>query len=502
MNKFYLYINKDDELGDVIEKMRKVKEREIILVIPEKTKSLSHHINLEILKREVENLGKNVYVSTTDERIKALARSLNLSLFLEETEEKIFDIRPPKKKEEKAEEKQTVVAQSKPKLAFSLGKFFSYLFILAAIFLFLFVLFQVLQTKAEIIIETQKTYFDINEIITLKENQLSVDYENKILPGEYIKVEIFGTETVTTTGRISEEKPLLNVVFYNYLERDVPLVMGTRLSYNGNIFRTTEKIIIPSAQNNEPGEKKVTAILSSLKDEDLKIPQGTDLKIVAWEENKTRTEDGRLFVDVVKAKVESDYNYTSSVKTGSVAPEDVTNVKLKLEEALKKSVQAELAFKNPQSFYIFEPDLIKVEIGNISHKVGEKADKISATGKAVYETMKTSRREFDDFIKNLVNKEILNENKNLTISQLNIEKSEILDFDVHKKIMTIGVKGKATLVPDLNLETLKSTLKGKTIEEAKEVFKTNWIDKVTIRLFPQWKEKLPEDTSKIKILIR
>jgi hypothetical protein len=498
MNKFYLYVNKDEELGEIIEKIKKLKEGEVILVIPEKTKSLSHQANLEIFKKEIQDLNKKVYLSTADEKIKTLARNLNLTLFLEETEEKIFDIKPPKKKEEK----KPIISQPKPKLNFNFSKIFSYLFILIIIFLFTFILFQVLQTKAEIIIETQKTTFDINEVIILKEEQVSPDYENKVLPGEYVKVEILGTETVTTTGIVSEESPVLKVIFYNYLERDIPLVMGTRLSYNDNIFRTTEKIVIPSAQNNEPGKKRVTAILNSLKDENLKINQGSDLKIVAWEENRAKTEDGRLFVDVVKAKVEEDYNYGSTVKIGSVSPQDITNVKLKLEDSLKKAVQGDLAFKNPQSFYIFEPALVKVEIQNISHKVGEKTDKISATGKAIYETMKTSKKEFDDFIKNLINKEILNENKNLTISQLNIEKIELFDFESRKKNMTFGVKGKAILVPDLNPETLKSLLKNKTIEEAKEAFKLPGVEKVTIRLFPQWKEKLPEDLTKIKILIR
>jgi hypothetical protein len=499
MNKFYLYVNKEDELGEIIEKIKRVKETEIVLVIPEKTRSLSHPANLEIFKKEIQDLNKKVYLSTADEKIKTLARNLGLTLFLEETEEKIFDIKPPKKK---SEEEKPVIFQPKPKLTFNFSKIFSYLFILVVIFIFAFVIFQVLQTKADIIIETQKTSFDINEVISLKKEQVSPDYENKVLPGEYLKVEILGTETVTTTGIVTEESPLLKITFYNYLERDIPLVIGTRLSYNDNIFRTTEKIVIPSAKNGEPGKKSVTALLNSLKDENLKIPQGSDLKIVAWEEKKTKTEDGRLFVDVVKAKVEEDYNYSSTVKIGSVAPQDITNVKLKLEDSLKKAVQSDLAFKNPQSFYIFEPALVKVDIQNISHKVGEKTDKISAIGKATYETMKTSKKEFDDFIKNLINKEILKENKNLTINQLNIEKIELLDFDTRKKIMTIGVKGKAILVPDLNPETLKSMLKGKTIEEAKEAFKIPGVDKVTIRLFPQWKEKLPEDPTKIKILIR
>jgi len=190
MNKFYLYVNKEDELGEIIEKIKKIKEVEVILVIPEKTKSLSHPANLEIFKKEIQDLNKKVYLSTTDEKIKTLARNLGLSLFLEETEEKIFDIKPPKKKRE---EEKPVISQPKPKLTFNFSKIFSYLFILVVIFIFAYILSQVLQTKAEIIIETQKTSFDINEVISLKENQVSPDYENKVLPGEYVKVEILGT---------------------------------------------------------------------------------------------------------------------------------------------------------------------------------------------------------------------------------------------------------------------------------------------------------------------
>jgi hypothetical protein len=323
------------------------------------------------------------------------------------------------------------------------------------------------------------------------------------LPAEYIKVELTQTETVTTTGQVfTSERPLLKVVFLNYLEREIPLVMGTRLGFNDNIFRTTEKIIIPPAQGNEPGQKEATAILSTLKDENLKINQGTELKILAWEENKTKTEDGRLFTDVVKAKTAENYDSSSVVKIGSVDPQDITNVKLKLEDSLKKAVASDLALRNPQSFYVYEPALVKIDILNISHKVGDRTDKIFATGKAFYETMKTSQKDFNDFIKNLVNKEILAQEKKLIISQLNLDKVELLDFDSNKKIMSIGVKGQVILVPDTNPEKIKESLRGKTIDSAKEYFKMPGIDKVTIKIFPQWKETLPSDPQRIKITIK
>jgi hypothetical protein len=45
-------------------------------------------------------------------------------------------------------------------------------------------------------------------------------------------------------------------------------------------------------------------------------------------------------------------------------------------------------------------------------------------------------------------------------------------------------------------------LTGRTIESAKEYFKIPGIDKVTIKIFPQWKETLPPDTQRITITIK
>ncbi|GIW67481.1 MAG: hypothetical protein KatS3mg096_349 [Candidatus Parcubacteria bacterium] len=501
MNKFYLYLNKEDELGEIIEKIKRVKDKEIILVVPEKTKALSHSTNFELFKKEIQSLDKKIYFNTDDEKIKNLARQNKFPIFLEETEERIFDIKPPKKKKES--EGEITFQPTKPKLIFNLKKFFIYFLTLFSLSILGFVGFRLFQTQAEITIETQKTLYDLNEVITLKQDQTLPDYENKILPAKYFEVDLIKTETIKTTGRVfTDEKPYLKVIFLNYLEREIPLVAGTRLSFEGNLFKTTERITIPSAKDNQPGQKSVLALPVNLKDETLKINKGADLKIVAWEESRVKTEDGSLFIDVIKAKVEEDYDYGAVTKIGSVAPQDITNVKLALEDSLKKAVASDLALKNPETFYLFEPDLVNIEITNISHNVGDKTDQISATGKATYETMKTNKKDFDDFVKNLINQEILRQEKKLIISQLRIDKIELLDFDAKRKIMTIGVKGQAILVPDLVPETLKTALQGKTIEETRDYFKIPGVDKVTIKIFPNWKEKLPSDPQKIKIVIK
>lgn len=497
-NKIYIYLKGEEELGEIVEKIRRAKEKEIVLVVPLETKALLHPVNLEIFQKEIEKIGKKVYLDTEDEKLINLARHFRIPLFLIESEEKpIVDIRPPRKKEKQAK----VKFEFKPKFRFNFSLFLKYLFSFLLVLGLTYFFWLIFQARAEVYIETEKTPIELNEVITLKEGIVNPDYENKILPAEYKKIELFKTETVTTTGKaFTQEKPLLKVVFLSYLDYDLPLVMGTRLAFGENIFRTTEKIVIPAAKNNEPGQKSTTAFIDILKDENLKILQGSDLKIVALEGRKTN--DGKLWLDVLKAKVENDYDLTQMSPIGLVLPEDITKVKIDLEENLKSAVKTDLALNYPQSFYYFDPSLVKVEIQNVSHRVGEKTDKVSATGKAVFETMIASSKEFDDFVKNLINQKILNEKKNLQIKNFSYEKIELFDFDPRKKIMTLGVSAKALLIPDLNPEVLKDKIKGESLSSVQNYFsQLEGVRKIRIKIFPQWKENFPNDLKRIKIII-
>ncbi len=505
MNKIYLYLKGEEELGEIIERIRSAKEKEIILVVPENTKTLLHPVNLEILKKEIENLNKKVYLDTSDEKLINLAKAHHLNIFLGEFEEKkIVDIRPPKKTTISIKEKITPEKPPKPifSLKVNLNKIFTYFFSLIFVFLIGVFLWQIFQTRAEITIEANKTFLEPEPIlITLKVDVLKPDYENKILPAQYEKIELYKTETITTTGKVfTEERPFLKVMFLNFLEREIPLVSGTRVTYNDNVFRITERIILPPFQNNEPGKVIVSALPDTVKEENLFILKDSDLNIPALEGKKN--EEGKFWTDVIKAKVAEDYNLSSTIKIGSVAPEDITNVKLALENSLRSAIKAELDLKHPQSFYYFDPSLVKIEIKNVSHNVGEKTDKISATGKATFETLITSQKEFDDFVRNLINQEILKQNKNLIIENLSYEKIDLLDFDSKKKTMMIGVSPKAVLIPDLNPETIKDKIKGQTLEFVKDYFsKIQEVKSVKIKVFPQWKETLPQDIKRIKITI-
>ncbi len=503
ISKIYIYLKGEEELGEIIEKIRSVKEKEIILVVPQNTKALLHSVNLEILKKELDNIDKKVYFNTDDEKLINLARYHKISLFLTESLEKpIIDIHPPKAKKEEFRRITSPKFQTKLKIKFNFWNFLIYLtsfiFILGIVFLFWYIF----QTRADIYIDTEKLPVELTEVITLKESVLQPDYENKTLPGKFVIESAFKTETVSTTGKVFiEEKPYLKVIFVNYLDKEIPIKIGTRLLFRDNIFRTTEKIILPPAKDQNPGQIEVEALLDTLKDENLKIPKDTNLRIIKLENIKM--EDGRYWTDVIKAKVAEDYDINVYKSTASVTSQDITNVQLSLDNSLKSIIKANLSLKYPDSFYYFDPSLVKIEIQNISHQIGDKSNQISAVGKATYETIITSKKEFDDFVKNLINKKILNEKQNLIIKDFKYEKIDLIDIDSRNKAMILGISAKAVLIPDLTPEALKDKIKGKSLTWVQDYFSQfEGVTKVRIKIFPQWKENLPNDLKRIKIVIQ
>lgn len=528
MNKIYLYIKKDTELGTIIEKIKATREKEIILVVPEETRALLHPINFEIFKNEIEKLNKKVFLSTDDEKLKNLAFKFNFPLFLDgDGEQQIVDIKPPgailrkktlvtetdknelsSSKDEESSNVSVLLSRSQrsSKKTFSILKtIIIYLFTFAFLVVLIIVLWQQFQARAEIIISPEKKDIDFTTLVTLNGQIISPNYEKKEIPAEYIKVELNKVETITTTGKVfTEDQPLLKVTFLSYLDYEEVLTQGTRLAYKDNIFKTLERITLPPKNDQGPGEATTLAIPYSLQDSDLSLSKETPLTIIALEGK--RNKDGILWSDLLKAKIAEDYNLASVRKIGSVSSEDITNIKLALTDSLKNAFKTHLAMKYPNYFYIVDSSLMNVEVVKISHQVGEKTDKISATGKITAELLMVNKNQFDDFIRNLINREILAKEEKLVIDRIDYDKKiSLTEFNKKNKTLTVAINAKVYLAPDLNPEKIKEDIKGKNLNEVRDFYLAKIIKtggKVTIRIFPQWKSSLPDDPNKIKVILR
>ncbi len=130
-----IYLEADEQVAFIIDRLRESEAREITLVIPKKAVFFQSIVNLKLLKEQAEKLRKNIAVVTTDEIGKSMAVKAGLAVhrrleppeeLLEERQIEKVDNTDEKNKEENFnEDKRKVTAQNneiyKNKLSVSVG---------------------------------------------------------------------------------------------------------------------------------------------------------------------------------------------------------------------------------------------------------------------------------------------------------------------------------------------------------------------------------------------
>ncbi|HPN96799.1 MAG TPA: hypothetical protein PLK35_03455 [Candidatus Moranbacteria bacterium] len=91
-----LYIDIDEEITSVVERLKKTKGKEVIMVVPKRALLIQSIVNLRLLKKEAENLGLQLMIVTQDKLGKLLVEKAGILVqqklddMLEEGEEKDF----------------------------------------------------------------------------------------------------------------------------------------------------------------------------------------------------------------------------------------------------------------------------------------------------------------------------------------------------------------------------------------------------------------------------
>jgi len=80
MNEKNIYINANEEITSVIDKLIRTKEEELFLVIPEGAVISQSLVNLKLLKREADNLRKKVTIVSQDSAVQRLAKKTGFSV--------------------------------------------------------------------------------------------------------------------------------------------------------------------------------------------------------------------------------------------------------------------------------------------------------------------------------------------------------------------------------------------------------------------------------------
>jgi hypothetical protein len=483
----YFYLKGSEPLGDVISLIRKTKSKELVLVVPADSPLFTHPVHIELLAEELKKLKKDIFISTDDLRIIDLCRHYGIPLFLEE-----YKNLPPAETIVK-----DIEVETKEKPLKKRKKIFKFSFKIlkpVALFVFIFIigiaLFSFLKTNVELNLSLAREKISISEVIQTDDDALRVDVDKLLVPAKIVDLEVNHTVSIETTGQktLGDTRPRGLIEIQNNNTSPIPLVAGTRFTYSDKVYRSKEKVIVPAkSQDGEPG-KIVVEVLGD-KDYDDVIEPGTTFLIPGLQ--------GTLWEPLVKAVAKTEIK-KSSGEVRVVTLEDINNLRLQLEKELKSKLE-DLVKKNyPDSYYTMQGGIFTSDLLNISHKVGEATDRISATGRARIQTVAIKKEDLTTLIKGLV----LEKSLDKKIEEINVKSIEILDLNLAKNTSVVDVKGEVTMMPIVNTNELKDKLKGQDIQKVREILANDGrFAKIQVKIFPSWRNSFPKDPERIKINI-
>jgi hypothetical protein len=306
-----IYLEADEEVTSVVDKLRKTEFKEVVLVVPKQAGLLQSVVNLKLIKRQADTLGKAILLVTQDKSGRNLAEKIGIPTStkvggkfeireydedlkdnsaqvednssqgpLEETEEVLI------KDGEIDEEDEELILKEGEELENSFSKKnipveengekdkgilprFPYLKVFAGISVFLLFLLAagfvyLPRAKATILMNTEKKQVTID---FSGKKDVALDTERAIIPTKIIEAIKESTKTFPATGKRNVgTKATGTILISNMSGKDVNWVSGTRFSPTSNtalvfkainpvIVRTYDPPITVEVEAAEPGDQ-------------------------------------------------------------------------------------------------------------------------------------------------------------------------------------------------------------------------------------------------------
>jgi len=417
---------------------------------------------------------------------------------------KFFDILPPESRPFKQEEKPFKEEQKEFKEEVKENKakkFFKKIGIIVICFLVLIILIS-LKASSEIMIQPFKNSIEwVTEGLKVSAEVENIDISNKIIPGQFFEIEKEISQKFMATGESFKEEKAQGVIrVYNTHNppKSMTLVVKTRFlsSQGSKYFRALEKIYVPAAKSEN---NKIT-------------PSFVDVKVEAMESGEEYNIGPSNFS--IPGLVGTSYYYTfygesDSSMTGGfkekikvITSEDIENAKKSLEEALLNEAKNSLTESLPENFVLLSSAVFSQEVeSSCLEKAGTQASEFTCEGK-----IKIKCLAFDESFIKEISKDIIF--SKISESDRGIEESLSIEYmenrvNLDKEEMLLNVKILLDTYKDINEQTLKSQISGKTQEEIKDIVFTNFstIEKVKIKFWPFWIRETSLNLDRIKVKI-
>lgn len=240
-----LYLDKEDEINDIINKIKNCSEAKIALVWPENGKTLSQENNLKLLKFYLQKEGKEAVLISQDSIIQELGGNLQIPV--------VTKIQEVAVSLEKSTDYSSFAVAKKPILPiFMVGSrkvtLVSF-FLLLSLLLGYLVYVNLPWTVVELIPATKNVQMNLNLVVSPLQQE--IDLDKKIIPAKEKEEEFVLNNDFPTTGikLIGKTKARGKVLVINEERKPISLPKNTVISTLGGVnFTTAEEVTIPKRQ--------------------------------------------------------------------------------------------------------------------------------------------------------------------------------------------------------------------------------------------------------------
>jgi hypothetical protein len=555
-DKDTIYIDVDDEIIGIIDKMQASGKKVVALVLPKRASVFQSIVNMKLLKRAADSADKNLVLITTEAGLLPLAgvagihvaKTLNgkpeipsAPKFTEDAEDSVNEdgnaaeitaavagaaaigdlagkppadsgvetltlddsTLPPESIDDPPKPKTFAPPAAKgkgkknKKLKIPDFNRFRLLLIGGIALLILLILFLIMAIKvwpkATIILNTTAQKFDSNLSLNLSTDAKELDPGSFIVPAKLAQQQKTYSQQVATTGQKNNgNKASGQISLTNCSHQDGSITIPSGSSFSAD-------------GNTFISQEAVTVPESSFNNSHTKCTSSPSSTVGVIAQN-----GGTAYNGSTHFTAGSPYNGitgTGSTSGGtdnivrSVNQNDITNAKAKIntnDPSVKQSLEAEL--KGEGYFVIDATFNAGTPNTTSSAEVGDVADNVTVTETVTYMLFGVHK----DDLKTLVDNDVA--------SQIDTSKQKVQDEGIDDAVFNVSslsatggqvaMDAKPIAGPDINVTTIKKNAAGKRAGEIKGSLEGNpGIKSVNVNLSPFWVSTAPKDKNKIKVVI-
>jgi len=539
--KDVIYIDVDDEITAIIDKLQASEQKIVALVLPKRASAFQSVVNMKLLKRSADHTKKNVVLITSDPNLMPLAGSVGLHVAkslqskpevpdapekiddkpesVEETDEPSVD-KSKTLAELNGDEDETIElddeddakpgddpkkngkkAMANPFKKFKIPNFNKFRMWLIfgggglIVLIVLGILAFVVLPKAKVVVSTDSMSFDISQDVRLKTgDNVTVDVAQAIVPAKKQEIKKTVEASSPATGQQNKGEKATGSVVMTSKDCTSPfsnpgdVAAGSGIATGGNTYITQKKanFSLDSAAGGcvyfKSGSVEIVAQTGGTK-----FNVSSADFTVAGRSDVTASGSASGGTDLIE-KVLSQGDIDAAKQ--KLTTQDLETVKVELEQTLSGEGYTPIPGTLAQT-----PTNTKQ-----SANAGDKVEEVTVTEEIVYSMLGVKNSDFEGLVAEQVKSKI--DLTKQTVTNYGLDDATFTLLKSEADGATVGFQTTVVTGAQLKEDEIKQQVAGKKANQAEELIKAHpGVTSVEVTYSPFWVSSIPKKTSKITVVI-